>query len=46
MSSPVARPTVGESAPEIELTDANGETWRLSDQRGHAVLLIFHRHSH
>lgn len=29
------------SAPEIELTQANGETFRLADQKGKIVLLFF-----
>lgn len=33
---------VGQLAPEIELPDGNGETWRLGDQRGKTVVLLFY----
>ena len=33
--------TVGEMAPEIAMRDPDGDTLRLSDQRGHIVLLDF-----
>ncbi|MBL8187408.1 MAG: peroxiredoxin [Acidobacteria bacterium] len=33
---------VGQQAPEIELPDGNGETWKLSDQRGKTVVLLFY----
>lgn len=33
---------VGQHAPEIELPDGNGETWKLSDQRGKTVVLLFY----
>lgn len=32
---------VGDAAPEIELNLVNGNTWRLSDQRGEVVLLSY-----
>jgi peroxiredoxin len=32
--------------PEIELPADDGTTWRLSEQRGSTVVLIFHRHIH
>lgn len=35
---------VGDAAPEIDLPDHAGRRWRLSDHRGRAVVLIFHRH--
>lgn len=35
---------VGDAAPEIALPDQAGDVWRLSDQRGRAVVVIFHRH--
>ena len=35
-------PQVGQQAPEIELPDGNGEIWRLSDQRGKTVVLLFY----
>ncbi len=41
-----ARPLVGADAPDIELATADGSSWRLSDQRGGPVVLIFHRHIH
>jgi peroxiredoxin len=34
----------GDVAPEVELPDHDGNTWRLSDHRGRPVVLIFHRH--
>ena len=33
----------GEKAPDFALQDGNGKTVRLSDYRGHAVLLHFFR---
>lgn len=30
----------------ISLVDADGEPWRLNDQRGRNTVLIFHRHIH
>lgn len=33
---------VGQVAPEIDLPDGSGERWRLSDQRGRVVVLIFY----
>ena len=35
---------VGDVAPEVVLPDDRGDTWRLSDQRGRPVVLVFHRH--
>lgn len=35
-------PQVGQQAPEIELLDGNGETWKLSDQQGKTVVLLFY----
>ncbi|HVM06418.1 MAG TPA: hypothetical protein VM242_14720 [Acidimicrobiales bacterium] len=35
---------VGDRAPEIDLPDSVGDRWRLSDHRGAAVVLLFHRH--
>lgn len=35
---------VGDLAPEIALPDHLGSLWRLSDHRGHPVVLLFHRH--
>ncbi|MDJ0768621.1 MAG: redoxin domain-containing protein [Ilumatobacter sp.] len=42
----LARPAVGEPAPDIELAGATGQRWRLADQLGSTVVLIFHRHIH
>jgi peroxiredoxin len=33
-----------ELAPDFALPDHEGNLWRLADQRGHPVVLIFHRH--
>ena len=33
---------VGKIAPDFDLKDANGETWRLSDHRGKVVALVFY----
>lgn len=35
-------PQVGQSAPEIELPDGNGQTWKLSEQSGKTVVLLFY----
>src|SRR5438552_1686827 len=35
-------PTIGELAPDVELTDDTGGRYRLSDLRGSPVLLAFH----
>jgi len=40
------RPAIGEAAPEIALTDFEGNLWRSEDHRGRAVVVIFHRHIH
>jgi peroxiredoxin len=37
-------PRVGESAPNFVLTDHTGRRWDLAAQRGHDVIVIFHRH--
>jgi len=34
----------GDLAPEIDLPDDEGVQWRLSEQTGRPVTLIFHRH--
>ncbi|MGI9597469.1 MAG: hypothetical protein ACR2QK_14995 [Acidimicrobiales bacterium] len=44
--STVARPSLGRPAPDITLRDPGGEGWRLGDQLGRNVILIFHRHIH
>jgi peroxiredoxin Q/BCP len=33
---------VGEAAPDFELKDNQGKSWRLSDQRGKVVALVFY----
>jgi len=33
---------VGQTAPEIDLPDGNGERWRLSETRGKPVVLLFY----
>ncbi|MEO8696784.1 MAG: redoxin domain-containing protein [Acidimicrobiales bacterium] len=35
---------IGEFAPDFTLPDHHGGTWSLSAQRGHDVIVIFHRH--
>lgn len=46
MSSSTARPEtctkVGCVAPDFELRDSDNQTWRLSDQRGKVVALVFY----
>lgn len=34
-------PSVGDSAPDFELYTHDADAWRLSDQRGKAVVLLF-----
>lgn len=34
----------GDLVEDVALPDDRGAIWRLSDHRGHPVLLIFHRH--
>ena len=36
------KPQEGTSAPDFALPDGNGVTWRLSDQRGKVVVLLFY----
>lgn len=33
---------VGRTAPDFELKDGDGQTWRLSDHRGKVVALVFY----
>lgn len=33
---------LGKPAPDISLPDSDGKTWRLSDQRGKVVVLLFY----
>lgn len=35
---------VGDSLPDIDLIDHDGQPWRLSEYRGRPILLIAHRH--
>jgi peroxiredoxin len=35
---------IGQPVDDFTLEDDRGEAWRLSDHRGSAVLLVFHRH--
>lgn len=42
----LSRPHLGELAPTITLEGESVRTWRLEDQRGQTVVLIFHRHIH
>lgn len=39
-------PAVGAIAPDVTFLDADGRPWRLADQRGSVVVLVFHRHIH
>jgi hypothetical protein len=34
----------GDVSPSVDLPDDAGRHWRLADQRGRTVVLIFHRH--
>ena len=34
--------SVGSAAPDFTLRDANGEEWRLADQRGKVVVILFY----
>ena len=36
------RAAVGTAAPDFELKDSNDQVWRLSDQRGKVVALVFY----
>jgi len=42
----LVRPVIGAPAPDMSALDEFGQPWQLDDQRGRAVLAIFHRHSH
>ncbi len=36
------KPAVGDPAPDFTLKDGEGRDWRLSDQRGRVVVLLFY----
>ena len=36
------KPTLNSPAPDFTLKDANGDDWRLSNQRGKVVVLLFY----
>ena len=36
------KPTLNSTAPDFTLKDANGDDWRLSNQRGKVVVLLFY----
>ena len=36
------RAEIGTEAPDFTLPDGNGKQWRLSDQRGRVVVLLFY----
>jgi peroxiredoxin len=40
----VSAPRIGDPAPEIDAVDHEGNRWRLSDQHGRPVIVLFHRH--
>jgi peroxiredoxin Q/BCP len=42
MASPKMSAAVGSQAPDFELKDQSGATWRLSDRRGKVVALVFY----
>jgi peroxiredoxin Q/BCP len=33
---------IGSTAPDFSLSDGDNRTWRLSDQRGQVVVLLFY----
>jgi len=35
---------IGDPAPDLDLAKDDGGRWRLSEQSGVPVLLVFHRH--
>jgi peroxiredoxin Q/BCP len=41
-SQPEKGTEVGRTAPDFELKDNDGRTWRLSDHRGKVVALVFY----
>ncbi|HSQ20081.1 MAG TPA: peroxiredoxin family protein [Blastocatellia bacterium] len=42
MQQPEIGTEVGQTAPDFELKDGYGQTWRLSDHRGKVVALVFY----
>lgn len=44
MTPPPMTPRIGEPVEDFEVVDEHGHPWRLSEQRGRPLLLIFHRH--
>jgi peroxiredoxin Q/BCP len=42
MSSTKKSVNVGEPAPDFALKDGDGQTWKLSDNRGRVVVLLFY----
>ena len=38
----MTKPAINTPAPDFTLKDANGDDWRLSDQRGKVVVLLFY----
>ena len=41
LAEPAATPKVGDKAPMIEGKDQNGKTWKLADEAGKKVVLIY-----
>ena len=41
---PDGRLRIGDVLPDPTLIDHTGNSWRPSDERGHPLLLILHRH--
>jgi peroxiredoxin len=37
-------PAIGDPAPAVDLVAHDGRRWRLADQAGRPLVLIFHRH--
>src|SRR5262244_769253 len=38
----MTKPSTGSTAPDFSLPDGNGNPWRLSEQRGKVVVLLFY----
>jgi peroxiredoxin Q/BCP len=41
LSAAAAGPKVGDAAPQIEAKDQNGKTWKLADELGKKVVLVY-----